>query len=608
MTKNELEFLLRKYNDLYRRGMPEISDELYDHYYDMLYNMDPENSFFTEVGMKVTDDRKVKLPIEMRSMNKIKTIEDLYSWCKSKSINENEEVVITPKYDGISLLNEDGTNNTWTRGDGIYGQNSNEHYKLLNNKSKNKRFEFTYGEVIMPRKTFEDKYKDIYKNPRNLVAGLLNSKEPSIILNDCHYIKYGAEGNINDVKYKHEILDILNEEQDFKVNYIITTIDKISIDFLVETFTKWSSEYEIDGLIIEINSLEKQRDLGRETSSRNPCYARAFKSNSFEEIKESEIIDIKWNISKQGYLKPVLNIQPIILNGVKISNITGNNAKYVVDMGLGIGAIIKVRRSGMVIPIVEEVIKKADVELPKGDYKWSLSGIELETMYETDEQRIKQIISFFNVLGTKSLGEGNVNILWNNGYRTIKDILNMKISDFLILDGFALRKSEIIYNNIQDSIRNVPIEKLQHASGLFPMLGEKKLALVSHFSKKPTMEQLLNIDGFAEISAKSYLDNYDRFFEFVSELPIVIRKYDKKKEGRLLGEKFVFSGLRDKKAEEIITENGGEVVSTVSKKSTYLVVKEHGSSSSKELLARKHNVRIITIDQFYDLFQKNFLK
>ena len=165
-------------NLAYRTGNSIMSDSDYDGLSELLYSYDPENEYFNKVGIEVLDDsRKVKLPIPMFSMNKIKTMEEISDWCRLKGISKNEEVIITPKFDGLSLCVDETKDTATTRGDGFIGQNSNEHYKLINNKlNKNTNFSITYGEAIMSKKVFLDKYSKEFANPRNLVAGMLNSK------------------------------------------------------------------------------------------------------------------------------------------------------------------------------------------------------------------------------------------------------------------------------------------------------------------------------------------------------------------------------------------------------------------------------------------------
>jgi NAD-dependent DNA ligase len=610
-----------KANDAYRLGNPIISDKEYDLLVDELSLLSPTDELLTKVGHSFSDEsRKVKLPIEMASMNKIKSMDDINDWCRLKGISKNEVVIITPKFDGLSLCVNELSDDSFTRGDGEYGQKSNEHYKLIDNHLYDVEnvdpfspidCQFTYGEVMMSKKTFTEKYSNDFANPRNLVAGLLNSKEATQSLKDCDYIKYGAifTPDLMKMRYtKQEVIDYLNQYQKVKVQYHVCKISELTEELLISLFKEYSIDYEIDGLIIEINNLSLQYTLGRETSSNNPCYARAFKHPSFEQSAETEIIGISWNISKQGLLKPILHISPVKLDGVTVSNVTGNNARFVKDMGLGIGAKVVVKRSGMVIPIIADVLETVEFIQPtiEGvELDWNENGIELITLTETDDQKLKKNISFFEILESDNVSEGVITQLWDAGYKTISDILNLTTSDLEKIDRFGKRKAKIVFDSIQKSVTNVSLSKLQHATGIFKGLGSKKLALLEDFVTKPTVEQVMSIEGFAEISAKSYVDSYDEFFNFVKDLPITItEKVEVVKTGNDLDEKqFVFTGVRRKDLEEVIVSRGGLIGGSVSKNTTHLVMKSKGSGSSKETKAISLGVTILTVEELENLLQ-----
>ena len=607
---NELKDKIKKANESYRVGNSIISDSEYDKLVEELSLLSPDDELLTKVGHVVVDEtRKSRLPIEMASMNKIKSMDDINDWCRLKGISKNEEVIITPKFDGLSLCVDEKTNEAWTRGDGEFGQRSDEHYKLIQNHLNIDEYSFiyTYGEVMIPKKVFIDKFSTDFANPRNLVAGLLNSKTISDSLKDCQYIKYGAFTNKN-FNTKEEIINELNSGQESKVEYHICKISDLTEDLLIGLFQKFSTEYEIDGLIIEINDLTIQDILGRETSSNNPIWARAFKHPSFEQSAETDIIGISWNISKQGLLKPILHINPVKLDGVTVSNVTGNNARFVKDLGLGVGAKVVVKRSGMVIPIIADVITPVEFVQPIIDgveVDWNENGIELITLTETDDQRLKKIVAFFEILEADNVSEGVITQLWDAGYKTIKDILNLKISDLEKIDRFGKRKAQIVYNSIQKSVTGVQLSKLQHATGIFKGLGSKKLVLLEDFTTKPTINQVMSIEGFAEVSAKSYIESYDIFFDFVKELPVTIsEKVEVSKVGTdLEGKSFVFTGVRRPDLESVIESRGGKIGGSVSKNTTHLVMKAVGSGSSKEKKAIELGVEVITVEQLEKLLK-----
>jgi NAD-dependent DNA ligase len=610
---NELVEKIIVANQKYRLGEPIMSDSQYDILVDELKALDPENEILSKVGHEIQDEsRKSRLPIEMASMNKIKSIDDIEDWSRLKRISKSEFVVITPKFDGLSLCVKELTDEAYTRGDGVFGQKSNEHYKLIGNHLNShthrdivRSFDFTYGEVMMSKKTFTDKYSQEFANPRNLVAGLLNSKDTQEALKDCNFIKYGAVSN-KDYSTKQELIESLNTCQEIKVQYHICKISELTEDLLIELFHTFGKEYEIDGLIIEINDLSLQKKLGRETSSNNPVWARAFKHPSFEQSAQSEIIGITWNISKQGYLKPTLHIKPVRLDGVTVSNVTGNNARFVKDMGLGVGAKVVVKRSGMVIPIIADVIETVKFQMPNvSNIDWNENGVELMTLDETDDQKFKQLVSFFEILETDNFGEGVIRQLWNSGYKTVEDILKLKESDLEKIDRFGKRKSQIVINSIREAISGVSLSKLQHATGIFKGLGSKKLALLEHFTTKPTISQVLEIEGFADISAQSYIDGYEKFFQFIDGLSITIEEKKKaiKLSNDLDGTSFVFTGVRRPDLESVIESRGGKIGGSVTKNTTHLVMKVVGSGSSKEKKAQELGIKIITTQDLEEILK-----
>lgn len=616
----ELEFKIKKYNDAYRIGNPLISDSEFDLLVEELEEIDPDNELLNEIGHKIiNDDRMQRLPILMASMNKIKNIEDYKKWLKSKNIPKNTLVVLSPKFDGASFCVNEKNEDAWTRGDGIEGQYSPEHYQFVHHKNQqnNDVYDFvSYGEIIMPVKTFLDgKFKKDdgtpFKNPRNLVSGKLNDKKANDLLKHCYYIRYGLTSSTIKLN-KSEQLELLNSLNVIPVKYKVIEASLITEKYLQDLFKEWKGEFEIDGIIIEINDFHLRENLGRETGTKkNPAYARAFKGEGFEDQEDTEVLNLNVEVSKQGFLKPTVSINPILLNGALVSNPTGNNFKFIVENQIGRGAIVRVIRSGMVIPKIIKVIKPGIVELPtecpvcKSSVEWNESKVEL--MCSNDEcegQRLKKIIAFFEILKVGEVGEGVCEQLYDAGYNTVEKILKMSMEDMKELDRFGDRKSDVVYNNIQKAVTNIPLSRIQHASGCFKSLGSKKLELVTWANENTTIDDLIKIDGFSDVLANNYLIGIKKFNKFIVGLPITITLEDSKV--AVLHDKFngwnvVFTGIRDKNIEKIIQEGNGEIGSGINKKTTHLVMKEKGSGSSKEKKAEELGVLIYDIEEFKTL-------
>jgi len=149
------------------------------------------------------------------------------------------------------------------------------------------------------------------------------------------------------------------------------------------------------------------------------------------------------------------------------------------------------------------------------------------------------------------------------------------------------------------------LSKIQHASGVFSGLGSKKLALLEHFDVKPTIDQVMEIEGFAEISARNFVENYDIFRTFMEGLPVTIEeKVEVVLAGTdLVGKQFVFTGVRRKDLEEVIVSRGGVIGGSVSKNTTHLVMKAKGSGSSKETKAISLGVTILIVEELEDLLK-----
>ena len=249
----ELENKIIESNISYRNGSSIISDQEYDLLLEELSILDPTNHLLTIIGSEVPDNsRKRRLDISMASMNKVKTISELEYWIKSKSIPKDIELVLTPKYDGLSLCVNEEKGEATTRGNGTIGQDVDRHYSLIgNHHSITNSIEYSYGEVIMSRKSFE-KYSN-FANARNFVSGLINSKTPSDGLSDCVYVKYGAVGG--QFSKKSEMLDHLNEGQEVKIHYKKIKYKDLSEDILISLFKECIEYFKEENDRAYLNSI-----------------------------------------------------------------------------------------------------------------------------------------------------------------------------------------------------------------------------------------------------------------------------------------------------------------------------------------------------------------
>jgi len=641
----ELETLLDQWNYSYRfEGKQIVPDSVYDSHLDELADLDPDNKRVVKVGETPPDDeRKENLPLIMASMSKVKSYDELKAWMIKKGIPLNTILCITPKYDGLSILNDVKLSKAWTRGDGSIGQNSDPHFKDVMEKYSKDKIEsfllsyqyapsvYTTGEALITKDVFQKKHSktvlgdiDGFDNGRNRVSGLFNKykKENKPAFNDVVYMRYGFYCGID--MDKSTQLDILNQYFNSpEVPYILQTVDNLNTEYLRGVFDNWSKMFEIDGLIIEVNdknlrnSIESERSTKDNPDVMNPGYARAYKA-SFEEVKETSVLGLKLEVSKLGFVIPVAEVEPVILDGAEVTNVTCNNAKMIYDLGIGKGAIIRVMRSGMVIPYLVDVVKKSDdfylfpSTCPSCGTILIWNDTNTHLMCTNDnctDRKIKQITSFFDILDVKGVRETTFRQLYNSGYDTIQKILAMSIDDFKKLERMGDSKASNIYDAIQSKIQGITLSKLQHASGLFTdptsgfSLGSKKLVLLEHFTQKPSVSQVMKIKGFSDSSALIYCSNYDRFFEWISTLPISIKKGEPftATSSELFGKSFVFTGFRNEELKKEIEKMGGKVLDSVSRNTTYLVMKKKGSGSSKENKAIEMGIIILEIKDLEEL-------
>ena len=604
----------------YYNGEGVISDKLYDDLFDEIKKRDPKNDFLKKVGFEITGKNKVELPYYMGSMDKIKISESdrLSKW--QKKFNKHDYVIMD-KLDGISglfVLNN-GVKKLYTRGNGTIGQDITH---LINTIPS---FKFSVstnivlrGELIISKKKWQ-KYTTQFSNARNMVSGLVNSKKINTdIMKDIDFVIY----EIMEPRMRQsEQLKFLAKNKMTHVYY--ETLDKSDLDFemLDEILLdrRESSEYEIDGIIIMDDSLHDYNTDG------NPDFAFAFKDASEKQTADVVVKDVEWNVSKDGYLKPKLILEPTKLSGVVISNATAFNAKYIVDNKIGPSSVVKIIRSGDVIPHVLEVIKTAKVKMPSVEYKWNETNVDLiATGSKSDEQIIKELTFFAEKMDIMNLSEGIITNFVENDIDDIFKIINVSKNTLAELPSFKDKMVNKIHENIQTAIEKATLIQFMNATNIFGHnFGHKRLEKIFikygnnfiKYMKDHTKDEIYNdvikIDGFDDITASQFSNLIHEFIKVFEKIPnsyqktILKNSESKVVSEKFKGKKFVFSGFRNKEWEDYITENGGELVSSVSKNTSYLVTTKKDydeGSTSKVIKAKEVGVQIVIKEEFEKKF------
>ena len=617
----QLQEIRAELDDVYYNSDSQlISDHQYDIFYEALIATHPGER--KKVGTRVREKNiKVVLPYWMGSLDKKKDQKTISRW--EEAATGTTDFLISEKLDGLSLLLEykKGVVKLYTRGDGKVGSDVSHLYHHLNLPLRNLDKTAIYairGELIISREKFK-RYQEEYDNPRQMVAGIVNA----------HTLKPGIEV-IDFVAYQimnsaapggHQYLELQRLGFEVPQNVIETTIDAERLKILLQEMGA-SSKYCIDGLVVTRN------DFYIPNTSGNPENSWAFKvtGRSYQTVVEEVI----WNISKSGILKPSIRVKPTEMVDITVSMVTGFNARYIRDNGIGKGSVIKIVRSGDVIPHIVEIIKAVAPHFPRDiRYKWNSTGVDimpddiLENKEVGREYGIKRLSSFCAGLGIPNLGHSTVSKLYKAGWDTMDKLLDCKQDSFENIKGLGKKSSERIYLAIHQTIPSIGLSRFVAASGeLGAGIGEKKINSILEkyhdiFHKggrtpPEYVRMLATIPGFGGKTTEKFVENiggvtalvghYDKFFKWTDktrgeqiEQIEQIEKIEKSKD--LEGYNFVFTGFRDRGLADSVTILGGQVADRITKSTTHLVVRGAAAkSTTKVKLAEENGIEIVYLD------------
>lgn len=632
---------IKRCNDLYRAGTPVVSDKEYDAMVERLRRIDPDNGWFKHIEPSpVSSSRKVKLPVPMKSLNKVKTIDELSVWIKSINLKDGDYLVITPKFDGLSLLHNESNGMAYSRGGSENeGQNCTAHGEMAGITSSARKSAYTYGEFVFNTRSWNANFKgrispdtgDKYKSPRNTAAGLLNRDVPSKLLKHIDFFRYGIdEESLSRFVSYEDVITYLCMEFNQMPLYAKIKAKYVDEESLLKLYEQWSQQYYIDGLVIYANDLDIWRKVGRQSTSGNPNYAIAYKNPNFTTTFTTNVLGVNWGISKSGAFKPVVSIDTVNTGDCEMENPTGYNAKYIFDNNIGEGAVINVTRSGGVIPKILDVLSPAtpdtmdsmESQLARCPHcghptQWNESGIELCcTNPNCQGVRLAKIVFFYTTLKAENMGADTIAKMFNAGFTTLRSMLDITFEELINIGGFG----ESIANNVlaqNNRIKQgVELPLLMHASDCFSGIGQVKAkqiidkmgnaelqAFVSGFCDPGAEENIKNAEWFNKEgkTMQSFFLGIRPFYQFVAENALQILLPDsapKPTSGKYSDVRVCFTGIRDSDLEEEIIAGGGTVCSGVSKKTTHLIVADKSSQSNKTIKARQFGIPIMTIDEF----------
>ena len=616
LSEDELSNMLRQANNAYYcDSKPIMNDNEYDILRETTLSMYPENEAalegHTNCNMDV-DKKKVTLPYEMWSMDKIKPdTKALSNW----QIKYTGPYVLSCKLDGVSgLYSTEGEEpKLYTRGNGKIGQDVSHLIPYLNlPKDKNVVLR---GEFIIKKAVFETNYKEKFANPRNFVAGVINQKkiEPEKY-NNIDFVIYEVIKPSSKPSEQFSYLESFSN-----INIVkYANHDEINNNLLSDLLVEWRNDYDyqIDGVIC-IDDKIYERTGG------NPEHAFAFKMVLSDQIAEAKVLDVIWTPSKDGYLKPRVQIEPIVLGGVTIEYATGFNAKFIKDNSIGIGSLIKLVRSGDVIPHIVEVIQSSsEPMMPKEKYIWNDTNVDIMLENKEINETVinKTITGFFKIIGVEGLSTGNIKRITDAGYNSIPKIIRMTKDDFLKVEGFKDKLATKISNGIVEKIKSTSLPELMQATNIFGRgFGEKRFKLIltaepdiltSPVSNEEKVNKVKLISGMAEKTANKFVKYIDEFLKWVTEAGLEYKLNENQVISEnidishpLYNKKIVMTGFRDNDLIEQLKQVGADMSSTVNKNTHIVIVKDKTISTGKLDEARKLNLTIMTPDEVINMYE-----
>src|SRR5213080_4461914 len=638
---------------------PEISDAEYDRLFDELKTLEEEHpdlitpdSPTQRVGAPPSDRfQKVQHLTPMGSLEKVTDDESLFKWAEDvrKRLDSDEPVayVIEPKIDGlaVSLTYENGLlTRGATRGDGIQGEDVTVNLRTI--KAIPLRIlgddapavVEVRGEVYLPLSGFRALNERIAElgqklapNPRNAAAGSLRQKDSSITASrplSIWVYGLGAHEGLRPSSHWEELEWL--REHGFRTNPFAERLE--SIEEVAKRCREWERrrtelDYEIDGIVIKVDTLEQQAILGALHS--RPRWARAFKWAPM--TAQTKLLKIAIRVGRTGALNPWAMLEPVQVGGVTVSKATLHNEEDINRKDIREGDTVIVQRAGDVIPqIVGPVLPHAKGTKPfKMPANCPLCGTEIvkpegEAMHRCPNRAcpsrgLESLINWVQGPGDiDGVGEQSVRRLWDLGLvRSLPDLYRLTKEQLMELDGFQEKSASNAINAIQAS-KEIPFRRVLFGLNIPDVGWVTAQNLARHFENvdrlvDASQEQIQEVDGIgperAEAIAEWFSDKANR--QLVEELRSLGLRFEigdelKPVEGPLTGKAYVITGTleaftRDEAA-AALEAKGAKVVNSVSGKTTGLIVGEE-PGNSKLTKARKVEVPLLSEADLVELLQ-----
>ena len=638
----------------------DISDSQYDSMLKELINFEKENpdlitsdSPTQRVGAPPSKTfGEVVHKNQMLSLSNVFSLKELINWkerCEKYISREIKGFVLEEKIDGlaISLTYIDGILNIGaTRGNGNSGENITNNLKTIKSiplkildKDIPKSFEIR-GEVFFPKNKFQEFNKERegiglqeYSNTRNAASGALRQLDSSETAKrplDAFFYSVGNPDDFN-VSTHDELLKKINN-WGFKINNNSILVEDFSdLENIIEDkiASRDNMNYSIDGLVLKVNNIKDQIDLG--ATAKDPRWATAYKLPS---IKKITVVNyIKISLGRTGVVTPYAELEEVDLDGVKIKSASLHNIEYIDSKDIRIGDEVVIERAGDVIPQIIEVSKnnKRTEDSKKFTMPENCPVCNSKLFKDLDDpftkcldsecdDQIKRALEHFsskNCVEIEGLGEGIINILFENKLvNSITDLYNLTYKELIKLEGFQDKSANNLLNSISISKKVMP-EKLLHGLGIPHVGSEISELLLLNFKNinkifDSSKDDILEIDGIGpkiyeslknwiqKEKNKILLENLEDIgFEFNSQNTLI--------EGKLNSLNICVTGeLEDfsrQSIKQLIKDNGGKFQSGVSSKTNILVSGVNSGSKLKK--AQELGIEILTEKEFIKKLEEN---
>jgi DNA ligase (NAD+) len=632
MTIQEKENLYLLAKQSYYEGQNIMSDIEFDCLEDELKAIGSQVTKI--VGSQNLKDAKFNHASPMLSLNKIQVqqnkplpIESFNNWFSSNCPKgySNLQLEATPKFDGSSCnLIYEGGKLKWalTRGDKEKGQNILDKMQLIVPSTINIQDKVEIrGEVVIPIKTFDSKYSNIYKNPRNFVAGILGRDEISeSIVKDFHFVAFEARIHNQSDYHHHPHTFTFLEENSFipSPGTFSFKPEEFSITYQrMHTFREIISPYQLDGFVIKFN--EQYRNLIGETDY-SPKWAVAIKFPPKESI--TTIREIQWSPGLSGEFTPIALLEPIDLDGTTVSNVNLHNYGNVIKQGLFPGAQVIIVKSGDIIPIVQKVIKPVfdniENHIPTTcttpDCKIEVEG-KIHLICTNPNCTSKLINKLSHGIGTfnfRNVAGSTIKKLYSAGITSILDVFdNDKFNEYNLIKSGQFKKGrqlEILMESRNNPVRKITLP-LVIAALAFDDVGH---STATQIAKLFTNEQP-NWSGLSSSAYRPFLDKESIEYKTILQFIEILKnngfeiQIEEKPQVALNSILFEMTGSPKEfgfKTKDEFTsklKSAGWVHHGLDKDAKYLITDDINSSSSKMTKAKKLGIEIITYSDAINL-------